>query len=154
MASKISCFSGKSFGKKDVKDLLSGNTKAMLLDADVVPLDDPNFCRTTVDNYIVEIASQHNISLTQKTIAKSSTRTTSENSIRGPICNAALFGSTHFIPVEKEDIDIRNELKDAPEETRRLYDMVTNAFDTPVYPVAPWYIYSTDDTTKYVAEGT
>ena len=137
LSQKIECFSGKSFGRKDMKGLLIDNTKAMLLDSDIVPLDNPHFCASTIDNYIVELANQHNISLTQKTIAKSGIRFTSENSLRRPINNTALFGSTHFIPVEKQDIDIRNELKDVPEETRRLYDMVTDALDTPVYPVAP-----------------
>jgi hypothetical protein len=40
------------------------------------------------------------------------------------------------------------------ESTGRLYDMVMDFFGTAVYPVEPYLLYSTDDTTEYIFEGT
>ena len=41
-----------------------------------------------------------------------------------------------------------------PAATRKLYDMVTDFFGASVYPVEPYLLYSTDDTTEYIFEGT
>ncbi len=35
-----------------------------------------------------------------------------------------------------------------------MYDMVTDFFGSAVYPVEPYLLYSTDDTTEYIFEGT
>ena len=35
-----------------------------------------------------------------------------------------------------------------------MYDMVTDYFGAAVYPVEPYLLYSTDDTTEYIFEGT
>ncbi len=41
-----------------------------------------------------------------------------------------------------------------PDATRKLYNFVTDFFGTPVYPVQPWLLYSTDDTMEYIYDGT
>ncbi len=65
-----------------------------------------------------------------------------------------MVAATHFIPVEEEDADICTEMKSMPAATRKLYDMVTEFFGASVYPVEPNLLYSTDDTTEYIFEGT
>jgi hypothetical protein len=45
-------------------------------------------------------------------------------------------------------------MKSMPVATRKLYNMVTDFFGASVYPVEPYLLYSTDDTTKYIFEGT
>ena len=93
------------------------------------------------------------MSISQSTVTKSTSRATAENSIRGSISTAATIASTHLIPVEEEDPDIRAELKTLPASTRLLINMVSTAWGCAVYPVDPAYIYSTDDTTEYIFEG-
>ncbi len=41
-----------------------------------------------------------------------------------------------------------------PAATCKLYDMVTDFFSASVYPVEPYLLYSTDNTTEYIFEGT
>ena len=60
-----------------------------------------------------------------------------------------MIGSTHLLFVPGEDLDIRDKLKDLPEDTRVLYDIVSEARGTVVYPVKLSNIWSIDDTTAY-----
>ena len=64
-----------------------------------------------------------------------------------------MIGSTHLVSVPEEDLDIREELKQLPPDTRVLYDMVAEARGTAVYPVKPHNIWSIDDTTAYTFAG-
>jgi hypothetical protein len=107
-----------------------------------------------VRNYSALLADEGNISISHSYTSKSNTRYAAENSIRGSIATLGVIATTHFITVDKEDEDIRAELKSLPEATRKLYDLVTDFFGAPVYPVQPWLLYSTDDTTEYIYDGT
>ncbi len=85
---------------------------------------------------------------------KTTTRSAAENLIHACISNLALIGSTHFIPVQYEDSDIRAEIKALPESIKMLLDMVSTAsWGTSVFPVPPESIISTNDTTEYIFEG-
>ena len=44
-------------------------------------------------------------------------------------------------------------LKLLPRATCKLYDIVTNFLGTPVYPIPPWLMYSTNYTIGYISEG-
>jgi hypothetical protein len=91
--------------------------------------------------------------LSQSYTSKSNTCYAAENSIRGSIATLGVVAATHFIPVEEENADIRAELKSLPAATRKLYDMATDIIGAAVYPVKPYLLYSTDDTTEYIFEG-
>jgi hypothetical protein len=39
-------------------------------------------------------------------------------------------------------------------DTHKMYDMVTDIFGAAVYPVKPYLLHSTDNTTEYISEGT
>ena len=107
----------------------------------------------TVKNYFALLAHESNISISHSYTSKSNTRYAAENSICGSIATLGVIATTHFITIDKEDEDIRAELKLLPEATRKLYDIVTDFFGTPAYPVQPWLLYSTDDTTEYIYDG-
>jgi hypothetical protein len=82
---------------------------------------------TTLHNYAAELAMNSNLSLTQSSISKTNTRFAAEHSIRGAVNNVILAANTHFVEVDEEDIDIRNELKEVMPETRELYDLITDS---------------------------
>jgi len=106
-----------------------------------------------VNNYAAMMADQSTIAISQSYIPKSNTRYAAENSIRGSIATLGVIASTHFINVDKEDDDIRAEIKSLPSGTRKMYDMATDYFGAAVYPVEPYLLYSTDDTTEYIFRG-
>ena len=116
-------------------------------------MDSPEFSSHTKCNYLALIVSQRDVSISQRSTVKSTTRFSAEISICACISNLALIGSTHFIPVQYEDSDIRAEIKTLPESTKILIDMVSTAWGTSVFPVLPELIISTDDTTEYIFEG-
>ncbi len=146
--------SGCIMSQKDVSKLLSDLHLMKIEDAGFVSMDSPEFFSMTKRNYLALIASQGNISISQTSTMKTTTRFAAENSICVCISNLALIGSTHFIPVQYEDSDIRAEIKTIPESTKMLLDMVSIAWGTSVCPVLPELIISTDDTTEYIFEGT
>ncbi len=82
------------------------------------------FNKTMLNNYFVEFSTQKSVSISQSPILKTKSCVTAENSISRVISNVALIAATHFIPVEIEDIDVRNQIKTLPPETSELYTMV------------------------------
>ncbi len=70
------------------------------------------------------------------------------------VATLGVIATTHFIPIDKEDDDIRAEIKSLPAATRKMYDMVTDFFGSAVYPVEPYLLYLTDDTTEYILRET
>ena len=146
--------SGRIVSQEDVSKLLSDHHQKKIEDAGFVPMDRPEFSSQTMRNYSALIASQANISISQTSTVKTTTRYAAENSICACISNLALIGSSHFIPVQYEDSDIKAEIKTLPESTKMLLHMVSAAWGTPVFPVLPELIISTDDTTEYIFEGT
>ena len=144
---------GRIMSQDDVAKLLSDHHLKKIEDAGFISMDSPEFTSQTKRNYSALIASQGNVSISKTSTVKTTTRFAAENSIRACISNLALIGSTHFIPVQYEDSDIRAEIKALPESTKPLLDMVSMAWGASVFPVPPELIISTDDTTEYIFEG-
>jgi hypothetical protein len=105
-------------------------------------------------NYCALLADESNVAISQSHTSKSNTRYAAENSIRGSIATLGVVATMHFISVDEEDADICSGMRLLLESTGRLYDMVMNFFGTAVYPVEPYLLHSTDDTTEYIFEGT
>jgi len=90
----------------------------------------------TVNIYAAMLADDEStIAISQSYIPKSNTRYAAENSIRSSIATLGVIASTHFINVDKEDDDIRVEIKSLPSGTHKMYDMAA------VYPVEPYLLY-------------
>ncbi len=103
-------------------------------------LDIKNIIKTsisdaTVRNYSALLADEGNISISHSYTSKSNTWYAAKNSICGSIATLGVIATTHFIAIDKEDEDICAKLKSLPEATCKLYDIVTDIFGTPVYPV-------------------
>jgi hypothetical protein len=113
-----------------------------------------SICDNTVRNYSALLADEGNISISHSYTSKSNTQYTAENSIHGSFATLAVVAVTHFITADKEDVDIHTESKSLPAATCKLYNIVTDFFGTQVFPVQPWLLYSTDDTTEYIYDGT
>jgi hypothetical protein len=145
---------GKTYNKSDVKMMLKKIESEKLETTGYKNIFETSISDSTVRNYSALLADEGNISISHSYTSKSNTRYAAENSIRGSIETLGVIATTHFITVDKEDEDIRAELKSLPEATRKLYDLVTDFFGAPVYPVQPWLLYSTDDTTEYINDGT
>ncbi len=145
---------GKTYDKSDVKMMIKKIQTKKLEEAGYKNIIHKSISRATVRNYSALLADEGNIAISQSYISKSNTRYAAENSIRGSIATLGVIAATHFISVEEEDADICAEMKLLPTSTRKLYDIVTNHFRTAVYPVEPYMLYSTDDTTEYIFKGT
>jgi hypothetical protein len=146
--------SGRTILPDDISKILLDWQMMKIKDAGFVSLDSPKFSSSTKRNYFAMIGNQSNISVSQTSIIKTTTRFAAENSIRRCISNLALIGSTHFFSVQNEDSNIRAEIKTLPESTKMFLDMVLAAWGTSVCPVLPELIVSTDNTTEYIFEGT
>eukprot|EP00985_Skeletonema_marinoi_P025838 scaffold19360_cov223-Skeletonema_marinoi.AAC.1 len=150
---QMSKLHGCGFKSDDIQKVLLEAEKEKQLKRGIMPRE-REISRGTVDNYRVQIANNANVSLTQKTVIKSTTRATAESSIRAVLSLLTVIASSHFIPVDEECPEIKSQLRDADDKCRLLYDMVVEALGgVSVYPVKPEYIYSTDDTTCYIFEG-
>ena len=143
---------GRTYGQKEVNNLIMVQQNQMLNDAGHIPLNsDHQLKPTTLRNYTAELAMTSELSLTQSSIAKTNTRFAAEHSIRGAISNVMLIANTHFIEMDEEDVDVRRELKEVPLETRMLYDLITDSQNgVPVVPIKPELITLTDDSTVFI----
>jgi hypothetical protein len=143
---------GHGFQSGDIeKALLEANKKKKLAQG-ILPKEG-NVNPTTIDNYRVQLANHPSVSISQKTIVKSTNRDVSEKSIRMVLSLLTAIGAGHFIPVDDECPEIKRQLRNVDAKCRLLYDLVQDALGVSVYPVKPEYIYSTDDTTCYIFEG-
>jgi len=84
--------SGHTISQDDVTKILSDRQMTKINDAGFVLVDSPQFLLTTKRNYLAMIANQSNISISQTSIIKTTTRFAAKNSIRGCISNLALIG--------------------------------------------------------------
>ena len=148
IAEDLEAQSGRGWSYGDIASKLVEIKSKKVNDEGYVPLTTPTVDKKTVRNYTALIAHQTNMSISQSSIMKTTTRNTAKHSLRGPICNLALIAYTHFIPVSKEDPDLRAELKMLPKCTQKLVDTVSASWGTHVVPVRPELVISTDDTTE------
>jgi hypothetical protein len=132
---------GKTYDQSDVKTMIKKcklrNSRKLVIK---IPLN--------------KSADEGSVAIFQSYISKSNTHYADENSILGSTATLGVVVATHFIPVEEENADICAEVKSLPSATRKLYNMATDIIDAAVYPVEPYLLYSTDDTTEYIFEGT
>jgi hypothetical protein len=145
---------GKTYNKSDVKMIIKKIHSEKLEKARYKTIIETSICNSTLRNYSALLADEGNIAISQSYTTKSNTCYTAKNSIRGSIATLGVVATTHFITVKEDDADICTEMKLMPAATPKLYDMVIDFFGASVYPVEPYLLYSTDDTTEYIFEGT
>jgi hypothetical protein len=145
---------GKTYDKSDVKMIIKKIHTEKLEKAGYKNIIETSICDSTPRNYSALLANEGNIAISQLYTSKSNTCYAAENSIRGSIATLRVVAPTHFITVDEEDADIHAEMKSMRAPSRKLYDMVTDFFGASVYPVEPYLLYLTDDTTEYIFEGT
>ena len=140
---------GCAYGKEDINNIIVEHKKKMIIETNHIPLcvqDEVN--KNTLSNYVAHIALHGDISINKKAIPKTSTRITAENSSRGSISNVFLVASTHFVEVTEYDKEITKQIRNLPDDTRLLYDLVTDGCTgVPMFPVWPELITSTDEST-------
>jgi len=117
---------GKTYNRTDIELMLKKKQAANMEKAGFTNIIDRSISINTVNNYAAMLADQSTIAISQSYIPKSNTRYAAENSIRGSIATLGVIASTHFINVDKEDDDIRAEIKSLPSGTRKMYDMATD----------------------------
>ncbi len=139
---------GKTYGKSHIKMIIKKIHTEKLEKAGYKSIIKTSICDTILRNYFALLANEGNITISQSSISKSNTRYAAENSIRGSITILGVVATTHFITVVEEDADICAEMKSMPAATHTLYNMVTDFFGASVYPVEPYLLYLTDDTTE------
>ena len=148
---------GKSLTRDDVKEIICKVRNNRLEAAGYKVLTEGEVSDQTVSNYTAYIAIQPEISISVSTQVKTTTRHAAENSIRGAISLLAIIASTHFIPVREHDPSIIKQVKELAQtnpEIVQLMDLVNKELGIDMFPVQPQYLYSTDDTTEYIYEGT
>jgi len=115
---------------------------------------DVKFNATTVNNYMVLFANKGGISLTDKSIAKNNSRWTAEHSFIGTMALIIVVAATHFYVVADEDIEWRQFLSSLPEDSKLLYNMVSDFHGgKPVRVRKPHLITNQDDSTQFICQG-
>ena len=90
---------GRTFGEEDVNKLIIKHCNEKLTKAGHIPLNlDERLKPSTLRNYTTKIAMNHSMSLTQTSIANTSTQYAAERSFRGSISYLFVIVVTHFIP--------------------------------------------------------
>lgn len=145
---------GEAHGSDSINKAIQEASDNMVIRSGGVPISNiATVGRTCQANIKAMIAAHRGTSIVNKATGKTPHRIVSERSKRRLACKIGQVGSTHFISVPNEDPDIRNYMKDAPEEIRIMYDAVTDARGTSVVPVKPHNLWSIDDTTFYTFQG-
>jgi hypothetical protein len=108
--------------------------------------------KKTCMNYLTLAASCENSRCTTHATIKSNTRFTAENSIMSAVSFAVTAAGTCFIPEVTADPSNKEFSSICPND-RRLSSMVARALGTPVTPVKPSLLFSTDDTTVFACRG-
>ncbi len=145
---------GKTYDKSDVKMMIKKIHTEKLEKAGYENIIKMSICDSTLRSYSALLANEGSIAISQPYTSKSNTCYAAENSIHGSIATLGVVTTTHFITVEEEDADIRAKMKSMLAATGKLYNMVTDFFGASVYPVEPYLLYLTDDTTEHIFEGT
>ena len=78
-------------------------------------------------NYTTAIANHHGVSIVNTATGKLKHRVVAKQSHQRIACMIGMVGSTHFVSVPYEDLDLRKELKLLPEDTRVLCNIVLEA---------------------------
>jgi hypothetical protein len=93
--------------------------------------------------------------LTDKSIAKTNARWTAEHSSIVTMALIIVVASTHFYVVADEDIEWRQFLSVLPEDSKLLYNMVSDFHGgKPVCVRKPQLITNQDDQTEFICKGT
>ena len=145
---------GEAHGQDSIKDAIASARANLIERSGGVPLKlgmSPS--DSTVSRVAAMIANHHGVSIVNKASGKSKHRVASEQSHRRTACLVGMVGSTHLLSVPEEDLDLREELKYLPEDTRVLYDAVSEARGAAVFPVKTHNIWSIDDSTVYHFSG-
>jgi hypothetical protein len=115
---------------------------------------DMKFNPTTVNNYMALFANKGGISLTEKSIAKTNARWTAEHSSIGTMALVIVVATTHFYVVATEDTEWRQFLSTLPEDSKLLYNMVSDFHGgKPVRVRSPHLITNQDDETEFICKG-
>lgn len=140
---------GRTFTRSDISDKIQGR----LIAVGFQPLVQKDMDTRTMGRYFVQVADHCNISIAEKTIPKTNTRDAAENSLRAAVVTLGIIGSTNLFPFETLDEDLLKEMNNLPKDTMMM-DMMSRVFGCLVYPVRPEYIFSSDEATEYIYEGT
>jgi hypothetical protein len=112
------------------------------------------FNPTTVNNYMALFATKGGISLTDKSIAKTNARWTVEHSSIGTMALIIVVASTHVYVAADEEIEWRQFLSSLPEDSKLLYNMVSDFHGgKPVCVREPHLITNQDDQTEFICKG-
>ena len=145
----------KRIGNNELISIIKG-TRTKHIEAEVlVPIGTTkNPSHTSINNYKAVLPSQSSVSITTIAISNTNNRYTAEKSLISAMVFLVVAASTHFILTNKENDEIRKDMKDAPVGVKILYDMVSKSHgNLPVILIKTQYIYSSDDTVMYVFEG-
>jgi hypothetical protein len=88
--------SGHVLSKSNLSRALSDYHIKKIDEAGFVSLSQPEFARSTIRNYLALLSNQENISISQSSSQKTTTRFAAENSLCALISYLALIGSTRF----------------------------------------------------------
>ncbi len=98
---------GKTYTGSDVEWMIKNTQAENVESAGFKPIIEKSISRWTVKNYTAMLAIESNIAISQSYISKSNTRYAAENSIHGLVATLGVIATTYFIPIDKENYDIR-----------------------------------------------
>ena len=147
---------GNTISTEEISKMIKDKTEKKIISDGHVPISqsvEPH--RTTLVNYKALLAATEGISIAKSFTHKSNTRFTAENSLISAMSFLVLVACTHYNISLETSINVKNEISEAENGVKMIYDMVSFQNDNlPMFPVKPEYVFSTDDTVNYIFEGT
>ncbi len=113
---------GKKNMQEYVKDMLikSATKKGCLCASDTM------FNPTTINNYMALVANKGGICFTKNSISKVNARWTAEHSLIGTMALVIVVACMHFYVVANENTKCCQFISTLPEDSKLLYNMVSN----------------------------
>ncbi|KAL3758133.1 hypothetical protein ACHAWU_004214 [Discostella pseudostelligera] len=145
MAKSLATFKNRVITRDVIREKLNELRRKKLEDAGIAVLNDIEVSESTVNNYRALLCCDGDLSIVSSFIDKTNNRFIAENSIRAAISTAFIVGATHLLHVEEYDAATQKELKELPPKITALLKMVSDEWGKCLIPIAPYYIYSTDD---------
>jgi hypothetical protein len=146
---------GKAIDKNVINNILLKYANENAKKNGYAPSTFVQYNRTTCKNYFALFANQNKINLAKSVVSKTNSRFTAENSLMASVVLLCVVATTHFFVVEREDIKVKEIVNKMDQDDRLLYDLVS-AFhgNRPIFPVHPYLLFTSDDKTQYIFEGT
>lgn len=150
---KIHSEQGNTFTRDDINTALRATYESNSRARGIIT-PDKNIPRSTTSRYhMLAAAVDPKASIQTSTTKKPETRYIAENSWISGVCFLLVVAYTHFV-IGRDPFFEANVVPMLPPGSKKIIKMIEGVERVHVHPIKPRFIFSMDDTTQYIFEGT